>query len=47
MVPVSLALAFLTPLAEAGLFIGTGIGCLAALVLLGRRFLRLIDRAGA
>lgn len=47
MVPVSLALAFLTPLAEAGLFIGTGIGCAAALLLLGRRFLRLVDRQAA
>jgi multidrug resistance protein, MATE family len=42
MVPVAFALAFLTPLAEAGLFIGTGVGCAAATVLLGRRCLRLL-----
>lgn len=47
MVPAGLALAFLTPLAEAGLFIGTGVGCAAALLLLGRRFLRLLARAPA
>ena len=44
MVPVSLALAFLTPLAEAGLFIGTGVGCAVALALLGWRFLLLLRR---
>ena len=44
MVPVSLALAFLTPLAEAGLFIGTGVGCAVALALLGWRFQRLLRR---
>jgi MATE family multidrug resistance protein len=42
MIPASLGLAFLTPLAEAGLFVGTGLGCGVALVLLGRRFLRLL-----
>jgi MATE family multidrug resistance protein len=46
MVPVSMALAFATPLAEAGLFIGTGIGCAAALALLLHRLLRLLARAG-
>lgn len=40
MVPVAFALAFLTPLAEAGLFIGTGLGCVAATILLGRPRLR-------
>lgn len=43
MVPAALGLAFLTPLAEAGLFIGTGIGCAAALTLLSWRFARLIN----
>ncbi|MBA3324241.1 MAG: MATE family efflux transporter [Rhodobacteraceae bacterium] len=47
MIPASLALAFLTPLAEAGLFLGTGVGCAAALILLGRRFLWLLDRPPA
>lgn len=42
MVPAALGLAFLTPLAEAGLFIGTGIGCAVALVLLGARFVHLL-----
>jgi multidrug resistance protein, MATE family len=42
MVPASLVLAFLTPLAEAGLFIGTAIGCGTALVLLLRRLLGLL-----
>ncbi len=47
MVPVALALAFLTPLAEAGLFVGTGVGCAVALALLGWRFLHLLRRAAA
>ncbi len=48
MVPAALALAFLTPLAEAGLFIGTAIGCAAALALLLARLLRLLrDREAA
>lgn len=38
MVPLGLALAFWTPLAETGLFIGTAVGCIAAAVLLGLRF---------
>jgi MATE family multidrug resistance protein len=46
MIPAGLGLAFLTPLAETGLFVGTGLGCAAALVLLGRRFLRLLDGRG-
>jgi MATE family multidrug resistance protein len=45
MVPVSLVLAFRTPLAEAGLFIGTAIGCATAVALLGDRFLRLVRQA--
>jgi len=44
MVPVSLGLAFLTPLAEAGLFVGTGVGCAVAVALLGWRFLWLLRR---
>jgi MATE family multidrug resistance protein len=44
MIPVALVLAFHTPLAEAGLFIGTALGCIAAVVLLGRRFLVLVGR---
>lgn len=47
MVPVALALAFLTPLAEAGLFVGTGVGCAVALALLGWRFLHLLRRTAA
>lgn len=42
MLPVGLTLAFHTPLAEAGLFIGTALGCLTAVALLGRRFLSLV-----
>jgi multidrug resistance protein, MATE family len=42
MVPVAVGLAFLTPLAEAGLFIGTGIGCATALGLLLLRLLGLL-----
>jgi MATE family multidrug resistance protein len=45
MLPVGLLLAFRTPLAEAGLFIGTAIGCATAVLLLGHRFLRLVRRA--
>jgi MATE family multidrug resistance protein len=44
MVPVALGLAFLTPLAEAGLFLGTAIGCAAALALLTSRHLDLLRR---
>jgi multidrug resistance protein, MATE family len=44
MLPVGLILAFHTPLAEAGLFIGTALGCFTAVVLLGRRFLGLAAR---
>lgn len=44
MVPVSLALAFATPLHEAGLFLGTAAGCVTAVVLLGARFRRLLAR---
>lgn len=47
MVPLSVGLALHTPLAEAGLFIGTGLGCAAAFVLLGRRLLWLLDRQGS
>ncbi|WP_299134761.1 MATE family efflux transporter [uncultured Amaricoccus sp.] len=46
MIPVSLILAFRTPLAEAGLFFGTGIGCATAVVLLGYRFRLLVSRLG-
>ena len=41
---VPLVLAFHTPLAESGLFIGTALGCLTAVGLLGRRFLKLVGR---
>jgi hypothetical protein len=44
MVPLGLVLAFATPLAEAGLFIGTGAGCIAAVILLGLRFRWLLAR---
>lgn len=44
MLPVGLVLAFHTPLAEAGLFVGTALGCITAVVLLGRRFLVLVGR---
>ena len=44
MMPLGLVLAFRTPLAEAGLFIGTAAGCATAVVLLGDRFLRLVAR---
>ncbi len=45
MIPSAVVLAFYTPLSTAGLFIGTGIGCFVAVVLLGHRFLALLDRA--
>jgi len=44
MLPIGLVLAFRTPLAESGLFIGTAAGCFAAVALLGRRFLLLVRR---
>ena len=44
MLPSALVLAFHTPLAESGLFIGTALGCLTAVGLLGRRFLKLVGR---
>jgi MATE family multidrug resistance protein len=44
MIPIALVLAFHTPLAEAGLFAGTAIGCLAAVTLLSRRFLSLVAK---
>jgi lauroyl/myristoyl acyltransferase len=44
MLPLALVLAFATPLAEAGLFIGTAVGCATAVALLGFRFLRLVAR---
>ena len=47
MLPAALVLAFATPLAEAGLFIGTGIGCATAVALLLARLLRLLARIRA
>lgn len=44
MVPLGLGLAFATPLAETGLFIGTAAGCIAAAALLGLRFRTLLSR---
>jgi multidrug resistance protein, MATE family len=44
MVPLGLALAFRTPLAEAGLFIATAAGCASAAALLLGRFLHLVGR---
>jgi MATE family multidrug resistance protein len=44
MIPVALLLAFHAGLAEAGLFIGTAMGCIAAVVLLGLRFRQLLAR---
>ncbi|MFT3973844.1 MAG: MATE family efflux transporter [Amaricoccus sp.] len=44
MVPLGLGLAFWTPLAESGLFIGTAAGCIAAAGLLGLRFRHLLTR---
>ena len=46
MIPVGLTLAFRTPLAEAGLFIATGVGCATAMILLGYRFRVLVGRLG-
>jgi MATE family multidrug resistance protein len=47
MVPVGLALAFWTDLAESGLFLATGLGCLTATVLLGLRLRTLLARRSA
>jgi MATE family multidrug resistance protein len=44
MLPAALGLAFLTPLAEAGLFIGTAIGCATAVTLLGLRVATMLNR---
>lgn len=44
MVPVGLGLAFATPMAETGLFIGTAAGCIAAAALLALRFRHLLAR---
>jgi MATE family multidrug resistance protein len=44
MIPASLFMAFRTPLAEGGLFIGTGLGCATAVLLLGLRFRQLMAR---
>lgn len=44
MVPLGLLLAFATPLAEAGLFLGTAAGCISAATLLALRFRRLLAR---
>lgn len=44
MVPVGLVLAFATPMAETGLFIGTAAGCIVAAVLLALRFRHLLAR---
>lgn len=44
MVPLGLLLAFRTPLAEAGLFIATAVGCATAAALLLGRFLQLVGR---
>lgn len=44
MIPAGLLLAFRTPLAEAGLFIGTGLGCATAVLLLSLRFRLLVRR---
>jgi MATE family multidrug resistance protein len=46
MAPLGWALALLTPLAERGLFIATGVGCLVAVVLMAWRFARLTRVAG-
>ena len=43
MMPTALILAFATPLEVAGLFVGTGIGCATAVLLLLMRLLRLIS----
>jgi MATE family multidrug resistance protein len=47
MVPVGLALAFWTDLAESGLFLATGLGCVTAAVLLGLRLRTLLARRSA
>lgn len=47
MVPLGLILAFATDLAERGLFIATGLGCVTAAVLLGLRLRALLDRRSA
>lgn len=44
MVPVGLGLAFATPMAETGLFVGTAAGCIAAALLLALRFRHLLAR---
>lgn len=46
MIPAGLLLAFHTPLAEAGLFIGTALGCAAAVLFLSLRFRLLVRRVG-
>lgn len=46
MVPLGLTLAFTADMAEAGLFIGTAAGCMAAMVILGLRYRQLIARVG-
>lgn len=46
MIPSALALAFLTDLREAGLFFGTGLGCVAAAGLLAFRVRRRLARLG-
>jgi MATE family multidrug resistance protein len=44
MVPLGFVLAFRTPLAEAGLFVATAVGCATAAALLLARFLQLVRR---
>jgi multidrug resistance protein, MATE family len=44
MMPLGIGLAFWTPLAEAGLFIATAVGCATAAALLFARFLQLVAR---
>jgi len=44
MVPLGLWLAFRTPMAEAGLFLATAVGCATAMALLFARFLHLVGR---
>ncbi len=44
MVPAGAGLSLATPLAQAGLFVSSGIGCAAAVLLLARRFLWLLSR---
>ncbi|MEM9047434.1 MAG: MATE family efflux transporter [Pseudomonadota bacterium] len=45
MVPLAYALALMTPLREAGLFLATAAGCIVALILLSWRFHSLLARA--